>query len=77
MALRMGEVSESRNRAAGELPLVLVIAEVAELFRCSVRTVERRLAENTFPVLPMREFSRGSRRWRRDEVLRWLERGRR
>ncbi len=53
-------------------PLLVSIAEVAQMLRASIRTIERMLATGEIPE-PVR--LRGSRRWRREDIVAWVDAG--
>lgn len=55
---------------------VLTIAELAERLHRSVRWIEQRLADGTFPIPRLQSFDSGCRRarlWSRVDVDRFLE----
>jgi hypothetical protein len=56
-----------------ELPVILTMRELAELYRVSVATIRRKLEAGTFSPQP---FDRYPYRWKRDDVLRDLDRPR-
>jgi excisionase family DNA binding protein len=53
-------------------PLVITVEELAELMQTSVRSIWRWNSQHSIPK-PLRIG--GSVRWRRDEVLKWIEQG--
>ena len=63
-----------KTKPTDELPQVLFIEDLARLLRCSRATIMRRLAEGSFPLVPLDPVDRRLR-WSRDQVLEWLHRG--
>ena len=53
------------------LPPILLLADVVRLFRCSRSTIERRIADGTFPVPPLASID-FRLRWSRDRLLDWI-----
>ena len=52
-----------------DLPVILILADMAALFRCSERTIRRQLEAGTFRPLPRDKYPY---RWYRDDVIRYL-----
>ena len=56
------------------LPDVLLLEDVAALFRCSPSTIKRRLRAHVFPVPPLPAIDKRPR-WSKAVLLRWLADG--
>lgn len=54
-----------------EIPDVCFIDDLAKALRTSRRSIERRLAVNTFPIRPLPSID-SRRRWSGDDVRRFL-----
>lgn len=68
-------MSRRRDHHGGDIddwPEVLLLAELAELLRCSESTIKRRLRAGVFPLPPLPGIDR-KRRWSKAAVWKWLE----
>lgn len=54
------------------LPQILLIGDLADLLRCSVSTIRRRLRSQTFPVAPLPSIDT-KLRWSMDAVCDWID----
>ena len=55
-----------------ELPQVLLIGDLADLLRCSVTTIRRRVRSKDFPVAPLPSIDR-KLRWSMHAVCDWID----
>lgn len=67
------------NRSSGfsridrtRLPQILLIGDLANLLRCSVSTIRRRVRSKTFPVAPLPSIDT-KLRWSMDAVCDWID----
>ena len=73
--LRRSGMSRRRDQHGGDIddwPEVLLLADLAELLRCSPSTIKRRLRAGIFPVPPLPGIDR-KWRWSKAAVWKWLE----
>ena len=68
-------MSRRRDHHGGDIddwPEVLLLADMAELLRCSPSTIKRRLRAGVFPIGALPAIDR-KRRWSKAAVWKWLE----
>ena len=53
-------------------PQILLVADVAKMFRCSVRTLYEALSRGSFPIAPLPRIDR-KLRWSRQQVDAYLQ----